>query len=120
MEAKTVGKIISAGATLPRATRIPTIDVGIICKEVAFNTKNIAEEYSASSVLSSRAHAFIPYGVPAPDTPNKLTDKFIETASKVSLSCVKNSLLDTGDNRWETLLVTPLFFQTSIRPSQTE
>ena len=52
-EARKVGKIISAGATLPKAVRMPTTEVGISCKEVAFNTKKVAEEYSASSVLSS-------------------------------------------------------------------
>jgi ribonuclease R len=47
-----VGRIISVGAPLPIATRTATSEVGKSCKEVAFKTKNIADENSAFSVLS--------------------------------------------------------------------
>ena len=47
-----VGRIISVGALLPIATRTATKEEGKTCKEVAFKTKNIADENSALSVLS--------------------------------------------------------------------
>ena len=55
-----VGKMISAGAALPKATRIPTMEVGISCMEVAFRTKSIAEEYSAQGARLRRFAARIP------------------------------------------------------------
>ena len=55
-----VGKIISVGAALPIATRTDTMEVGIICKEVALSTKNIAEENSALSVSSKSCAVFTP------------------------------------------------------------
>ena len=68
-----VGKIISVGAALCKEVRKATIEAGKSCKEVAFSTKNIVEEYSANSVLSSSLAAFIPYGVAAPAMPSKKT-----------------------------------------------
>ena len=55
-----VGRIISAGAPLPKDARSPTTDVGNSCKEVAFSAKNIQEAYSACSVLSRSFAAFTP------------------------------------------------------------
>ena len=55
-----VGKIMSAGAALCREVRRVTIEAGNSCKEDAFNTKNIAEAYSACSVLSSNFAALMP------------------------------------------------------------
>ena len=55
-----VGRIISVGFPLAREVRRATIEAGNNCNEVAFSTKNIAEEYSAFGVLSSRLAAFIP------------------------------------------------------------
>jgi len=42
-----MGNTISLGAALWRATRTAIKDVGKICNDVAFKTKNIAEAYSA-------------------------------------------------------------------------
>ena len=47
--ASRVGKIISLGFALCKATRTAIMDEGKICKEVAFKTKNIAEEYLKES-----------------------------------------------------------------------
>ncbi len=57
---RSVGKIISVGDALPMETRMAMMDAGISCKEVAFRTKNIAEAYSACSVLSKRLAALMP------------------------------------------------------------
>ena len=43
-----VGSIIEAGEILPSDARIPTIEAGINCKEVAFKTKNAQDAYSGS------------------------------------------------------------------------
>ncbi len=59
-EVKKVGKITFAASTLPNAARIPTTEVGIICKEVALSTKNIHEAYSALGDLSSSLAAVTP------------------------------------------------------------
>ena len=116
----TVGKIIEAGAALPSAVRIPIIEVGISCSEVAFNTNSIHEAYSAFFVLSSSCAAFTPYGVAAPEMPRRLTDKFIQTASSVGLSSVQNTRFATGLSSLETPRETPLSSQTRISPSHTE
>ena len=55
-----VGKRISAGAALCNDVRTAIIDVGTSCKDVAFNTNSIAEEYSAFGLLSKSCAAFIP------------------------------------------------------------
>ena len=83
-----VGKTISAGATLCKAVRTAIIDVGTSCKDVAFKTNSIADEYSAFGLLSKSCAAFIPYGVAAPPRPKRLDDKFIEIAVSVSVSSV--------------------------------
>ena len=45
---KRVGRMTSVGEALCKATRIPIIEVGMSCKEVALSTKNIQEAYSAN------------------------------------------------------------------------
>ena len=58
--ARMVGIMILLGAALCIATRTPMMDVGISCKEVAFRTNSIEEEYSAFSDLSRSLAAFMP------------------------------------------------------------
>ena len=53
---QTVGKRIFVGSALFKAVRKEITEVGIICKEVALSTKNIALAYSACGELfKSRA-----------------------------------------------------------------
>ncbi len=120
MVQKIVGKITSAGDALCNATRIPIIEVGISCKDVALSTKNILDAYSACSLLSSRRAAWIPYGVAAPEMPKKLTERFIQTASSVAVSSVLNSLFASGRKSFDTPRDTPHASQTFISPSHTE
>ena len=112
--------MIAAGAALPSALRIPIIEVGISCNDVAFKTNSIHEAYSAFCVLSSSCAAFTPYGVAAPEMPRRLTDKFMQTASSVVLSSVQNTRLARGRSSLETPRDTPLSSQTRISPSHTE
>ncbi len=111
--------MISFGFALFIATRTAIIDAGNSCKEVAFNTKNIAEEYSAFSVLSSKFAALIPYGVAAPEMPSRLTERFIHAASSVFSSFVFRILDATGFKRRDTPRATPLSSHTFISPSHT-
>lgn len=115
-----VGKMISAGALLPRVDLIPTIEVGMSWREVAFSTNNIDEAYSAFSDLSKRFAERIPYAVPAPATPKRFTERFIQTASSVSLSSVLKSRFASGAKSLEKAEETPLRVHTSISPSQTQ
>ncbi len=118
-EVSTVGTRIFKGLALFKATRTPIIEVGISCKEVAFKTKNIADEYSAFSVLSRSFALSMPKGVPAPEIPSRLTDKFILIAPSARSSSVLNSRLERGRKSLEIPRVTPLSFHTCISPSHT-
>ena len=118
-EASRVGSIISVGLALPSDVRTAMMDVGRICKDVAFNTKKSADEYSASSVLSSKVTACTPYGVAAPEMPKRLTDKFIQTTCRVFSSSVWNIRFASGFKSLEIPCVTPLSSQTRIKPSHT-
>ena len=114
-----VGRIMSVGAAEFKAVRTAIMEAGKICKEVAFSTNNIAEAYSAFSVRSKRLAALIPYGVAAPEIPNRLTEKFIQAASRASLSSVFKSRFAMGFNKRETPRATPLSSHTFIKPNQT-
>jgi len=114
-----IGKIMSLGDTLCIDTRIAIMDVGKICNEVALRTKNIADAYSACSVLSKSLAVLTPYGVAAPEMPSKLTDKFMQAAFKVSSELVLNNLRAMGFNNLEIPRATPLSSHTRIKPNQT-
>ena len=115
-----VGKMTAEGLTLPSAVLSPIIEVGISCKEVAFSTNSMHESRSALGVLSKSIADFTPYGVPAPEMPNILTDIFIQIASNALGSLVTNSRFAIGFNSLEIWRETPLSSQTRISPSHTE
>ena len=118
--ANNVGMTISVGEALFSATRTAMMDVGMICNDVAFKTKSIADEYSAFSVLSSRLAALIPYGVATPDIPKRLTERFMLIARKDSSSSVLKRCLARGFTSLETFSAIPLSSQTRIKPIHTE
>ena len=115
-----VGKMMSLGAALCMATRTATSEEGKICKEVALSTKNIAEEYSALSVLSKSCAVFTPYGVAAPEMPSILTEKLIHAVSTASSLLVFKIRRASGFKMREILRAKPLSSHTFIRPIHTE
>lgn len=113
---KRVGRMIEVGFALCIEVSIATIEAGKSCKEVAFSTKNIAEAYSASGVLSRSFAAFTPYGVVAPEIPSRLTERFIHTAPSASSSSVRNNFRATGLSSRDMPRATPLSSHTRISP----
>ena len=118
-EASSVGSTIYVGFILPKEVLTAIMDVGNSCIEVAFKTKNNAEAYSGYSERSRRFATLIPYGVAAPEMPSKLTDKFMQTADKVSSSSVLKSFFAIGFKNLERAFETPLSSQTCISPIHT-
>ena len=110
---------MSVGLALCIATRTATREEGKICKDVALSTKNIADEYSALSVLSKSCAALIPYGVAAPEIPKRLTDTFILTADKDCSSSVFSKCLRAGLINRETPRATPLSSHKRMSPIHT-
>ncbi len=116
---RTVGKMMSVGAPLPKAARTPTTEVGISCMLVAFKAKNIQEAYSACGDLSRSFAASIPYGVAAEPIPRKLAARFMLTAASVFSSSVLNSFFASGFMSFDTPRVKPQSSHTCISPSHT-
>ena len=114
-----VGRIMSAGAPLPKDARKPTTDVGRICKDVAFKTKNIQDAYSGCGDLESNAAARTPYGVAAPPSPSILHERLMLMVCKVSSSFVLKSFRHIGRSKREILRLIPLSSHTCINPIQT-